>query len=125
MADTYASNNIRERKDSESSHSVSKEKRDVEPHLEEANLKLDEESAEERSPSFASKYKPFILTALALVILGWWISSTILEKTRHRWYVAFPVRIQNADLSLSHICQDCADCLRMGFHCVSSPGFYF
>ena len=34
------------------------------------------------------KLRPFILTALALLILGWWVSATILKATRHRWYVA-------------------------------------
>jgi len=29
---------------------------------------------------------PYILTGLALVILGWWISSTVLQATRHRWW---------------------------------------
>jgi CNT family concentrative nucleoside transporter len=29
--------------------------------------------------------RPFVLTGLALVILGWWISATVLKATRHRW----------------------------------------
>ncbi|KAJ7647519.1 Na+ dependent nucleoside transporter C-terminus-domain-containing protein [Roridomyces roridus] len=33
------------------------------------------------------KYRPFILVAAGLVILGWWISATILKATRHRWIV--------------------------------------
>jgi CNT family concentrative nucleoside transporter len=36
-------------------------------------------------PTFATKYRPFILGALALLILGWWISSIALPATRHRW----------------------------------------
>ena len=32
------------------------------------------------------KLRPFILAGLAAVILGWWISATVLEATRHRWY---------------------------------------
>jgi hypothetical protein len=40
-------------------------------------------------PSFLdaiyARFRPFILAALALTILGWWISSTVLQATRHRW----------------------------------------
>ena len=32
------------------------------------------------------KLRPYILAALAALILGWWISSTIMHATRHRWY---------------------------------------
>ena len=31
--------------------------------------------------------RPTILFALAAAILGWWICSTILKDTRHRWIV--------------------------------------
>ena len=31
-----------------------------------------------------------LLGGLAAVILGWWITSTVLPATRHRWYVALP-----------------------------------
>ncbi|KAG6886264.1 hypothetical protein C0993_006674 [Termitomyces sp. T159_Od127] len=37
------------------------------------------------SSKVGSKVRPFILPALALVILGWWISATVLKATRHRW----------------------------------------
>jgi hypothetical protein len=33
-----------------------------------------------------SKAKPFMLAGVAVVILGWWISSTVSKATRHRWY---------------------------------------
>ena len=33
-----------------------------------------------------SRYKPYILTGFAILILGWWISATVLKATRHRWY---------------------------------------
>ncbi|CAA7259231.1 unnamed protein product [Cyclocybe aegerita] len=36
---------------------------------------------------FYARFRPFVLTALALVILGWWISATVLKATRHRWIV--------------------------------------
>lgn len=48
----------------------------------------DEEAAErERAErrTFYQRFRPFILAASALLILGWWISATILEATRHRW----------------------------------------
>ena len=31
------------------------------------------------------RFRPFILGAVALLILGWWISATVLPDTRHRW----------------------------------------
>ncbi|KAJ4498373.1 Na+ dependent nucleoside transporter C-terminus-domain-containing protein [Lentinula lateritia] len=40
-----------------------------------------------RSALLYQRYRPFILAALAAVIIGWWISSTILQATRHRWIV--------------------------------------
>jgi len=42
---------------------------------------------EERVAQVHSKYRPYILSVLAIVILGWWISATILKATRHRWIV--------------------------------------
>lgn len=33
-----------------------------------------------------SKYRVFVLIGLAALILGWWISATILKATRGRWY---------------------------------------
>lgn len=33
------------------------------------------------------RLRPFILVGLALLILGWWISSIVLPATRHRWLV--------------------------------------
>ncbi|KAJ7078885.1 Na+ dependent nucleoside transporter C-terminus-domain-containing protein [Mycena belliarum] len=47
----------------------------------------DVEAARTRRDTAYSKARPFILTGLALLILGWWISSTILKATRHRWIV--------------------------------------
>lgn len=38
-----------------------------------------------KPPTFYTKWRPLILGALALVILGWWISATIMHTTRHRW----------------------------------------
>ncbi|THH05816.1 hypothetical protein EW145_g4516 [Phellinidium pouzarii] len=33
------------------------------------------------------RFRPYILGGLAVLILGWWISATILKATRHRWIV--------------------------------------
>jgi len=48
-----------------------------------ADEDLSESQARRRA--FWTQYKPFALAAIAAVILGWWISSTILKATRHRW----------------------------------------
>ncbi|KAI8994069.1 Na+ dependent nucleoside transporter C-terminus-domain-containing protein [Trametes punicea] len=46
---------------------------------------------DEEDVSFLTKlfrrFRPIILVALAAVILGWWISATVLKATRHRWVV--------------------------------------
>ena len=77
-----------------STGSLSKEERSA-PHLSddgEANLnevsKLglnkDEPSGPSRNHSIVRRLSLF---ALAAVILGWWISATVLHATRHRWIV--------------------------------------
>lgn len=40
---------------------------------------------EETPVTFSQRYRPFILGSLATLILGWWISATVLKATRHRW----------------------------------------
>lgn len=48
------------------------------------------EEVEERkghTPTSYERFRPFILVGLALLILGWWISSIVLPATRHRWIV--------------------------------------
>lgn len=65
---------------SESGHKV---RRDVEAAH---DAEVAEESKEHRH-EFYARYRPFILGALALLILAWWISSLVLEATRHRWIV--------------------------------------
>ncbi|KAF8972918.1 Na+ dependent nucleoside transporter C-terminus-domain-containing protein [Flammula alnicola] len=70
---------------SQSSLSSSKEKalaNDVE-----VAVTYKDEAAEGKSSQFHAKARPYLLVALALVILGWWISSTALKATRHRWIV--------------------------------------
>jgi len=73
-----------------------------------------EEEAPSRGQTFYAKYRPFILGALAAVILGWWISSLVVTATRKRWivqtvwawffilYVAYRHRMQS--LSLTAVC---------------------
>jgi hypothetical protein len=48
----------------------------------------DEADREQRRHELYLRFRPYILAGVALVILGWWISATILKATRHRWYVA-------------------------------------
>lgn len=58
--------------------------------------KVDEEEYEKRRKHERyMKFRPYILGAVALVILGWWISSTVLKATRHRWWALNS--IQNFD----------------------------
>ena len=45
------------------------------------------EAAKERKHRTYLRIRPFILCGLALLILGWWISATILPATRPRWCV--------------------------------------
>ena len=46
-------------------------------------------SEEKQSLGLYPKLRPYILTASALLILGWWISATVLKATRHRWYALY------------------------------------
>ncbi|KAG8680355.1 hypothetical protein FRC09_018306, partial [Ceratobasidium sp. 395] len=60
------------------------------PNVEEAHVTADDEEAGHRRQGRREMYqqfRPFILAGLMLLILGWWISSTILPATRHRWIV--------------------------------------
>ena len=56
-------------------------------------LALVQQDAEEvdadrlRREMIYQKLRPFILGGLAALILGWWISATVLKATRHRWSV--------------------------------------
>lgn len=40
---------------------------------------------EETPVTFSQRCRPFALWSLAMLILGWWISATVLKATRHRW----------------------------------------
>lgn len=50
-------------------------------------MKDDEEAAvhHQRRTSRYRKLRTFLLCGLALLILGWWISATVLPATRRRW----------------------------------------
>ncbi|KAH7108114.1 Na+ dependent nucleoside transporter C-terminus-domain-containing protein [Auriculariales sp. MPI-PUGE-AT-0066] len=52
---------------------------------------LPTQPADEEEPAQGSRLyarlRPFILIGVALVLLGWWISSIVLKETRHRWIV--------------------------------------
>ena len=52
-----------------------------------AKEERDIEEQQTRRRSLWKRYRPFFLAALALLILGWWISATVLPATRHRWSV--------------------------------------
>lgn len=50
-----------------------------------AHDEADIEDSKAKHHAYYLKLRPFILGGLAAVILGWWITSTILKATRHRW----------------------------------------
>ncbi|GJJ06199.1 hypothetical protein Clacol_000388 [Clathrus columnatus] len=51
------------------------------------NSSVDGEEKKKESSARLEKLKPWILAGTAALILGWWISATILPATRHRWIV--------------------------------------
>jgi len=78
--------NIVERKPSASdSSSVIKQTNPTE--VEKGAHQEDVEETKGHSWTSYERLRPFILVGVALVILGWWISSIVLPATRHRWYV--------------------------------------
>ncbi|KAH8828489.1 Na+ dependent nucleoside transporter C-terminus-domain-containing protein [Flagelloscypha sp. PMI_526] len=81
-----------QRKASRSTESFTKEKDGhIDPEVALAKeVAHDEESIEAHRARKAARYsklRPFILAGTALLILGWWISATVLPATRHRWIV--------------------------------------
>jgi len=58
-----------------------------------AHHDLEDDQKKLRRKERMSKARPFILGGIAVVILGWWISSIVLPATRHRWCVSFPPHI--------------------------------
>ncbi|KIK68833.1 hypothetical protein GYMLUDRAFT_34826 [Collybiopsis luxurians FD-317 M1] len=74
------------RKASKSSDSIEKPANDTESRPA-GPIADDEEKEISRSTLFYQRYRPFLLAAVAAVIIGWWISATVLKATRHRWIV--------------------------------------
>ncbi|KAF9497251.1 H+/nucleoside cotransporter [Pleurotus eryngii] len=77
-----------ERKELSSTDSFDKEEKQI--HDEPQVLLQDDadvEAARERRAQLYARLRPFLLGGLAALILGWWISATILPATRHRWIV--------------------------------------
>jgi len=74
---------------SESSHhSESKQVAPItDPAVLAAREEADIEADKEKKHRVYLRFRPFILCGLALLILGWWISATVLPATRHRWCV--------------------------------------
>lgn len=71
-----------------SDHSESKYVAPItDPAILAAREDADIEANKERKHRTYLRIRPFILCGLALLILGWWISATILPATRPRWYV--------------------------------------
>lgn len=70
---------------------ISKEIRGVPHHSVDVKVNVNDEALTEDEPSWVSRNRNLVrrlkLFALAAIILGWWISSTILHATRHRWIV--------------------------------------
>lgn len=87
LAAEYSRNYDIERKISQSSRSSLKEKIKDDAELQTAKDEAEVASAQSRSHEWYLKLRPLILVALALTILGWWISATVLKTTRHRWCI--------------------------------------
>lgn len=82
--------NVVERKTSRTTSSSDSDAKVIDPEVQEqkeiANDEIEVEEARSRRQHFYKRFRPLILGLVAAVILGWWISSTILTATRHRWY---------------------------------------
>ncbi|KAG8841915.1 hypothetical protein FRB91_004563, partial [Serendipita sp. 411] len=75
---------LRTSSDKESVHSVDAQERERELVAQEER---DIEEQRTKRQTVWRRTRPFFLAGLALLILGWWISATVLEATRHRWIV--------------------------------------
>lgn len=52
-----------------------------------AQSEHDDDEKKLRRKAIMSKARPFILGAIAFVILGWWVSSIVIPASRGRWIV--------------------------------------
>lgn len=73
-----------------SSTSLNKEHHITDAAVLDAKEEADIEADRKKQTGIWRRIRPFFLTALALLILGWWISATVLPATRHRWCVSGP-----------------------------------
>lgn len=101
---TSEKQNVVERKPSASDSSSVLKRTDNPAETEKGTPQEQVEGEETKEHSWTSyqRLRPFILVGIALVILGWWISSIVLPATRHRW-CAFQTyrRALRLDLTLS------------------------
>lgn len=74
-----SANSLKKTTSRSSSNSATKEK------VVNSDEVLQKKDEEDTAPGFFDKFRPYILIGLALLILGWWISATVLQATRHRW----------------------------------------
>src|SRR6266566_1735832 len=77
-----------------STDSISKKKQGIPSHGGDAEVNVNDvaiTSLHKDEPSWLSRNHSLVrrlkLFALAALILGWWISATVLHATRHRWIV--------------------------------------
>ncbi|KAG8966292.1 hypothetical protein FRC03_012194 [Tulasnella sp. 419] len=73
--------------DSTSLHSAEKNQTIIDQQVIEQHDQDVADERKEKRHEFYAKWRPLILGAIALVILGWWISATVLPATRRRWIV--------------------------------------
>ncbi|EIW83305.1 hypothetical protein CONPUDRAFT_164267 [Coniophora puteana RWD-64-598 SS2] len=76
-----------QRKPSGSSYSKEKEKHPADVEENNGSPEDEEESKTGKMDALRKKMRVIVLVALAALVLGWWISATILKATRGRWLV--------------------------------------
>jgi CNT family concentrative nucleoside transporter len=80
-----ADNQFIQRKTSISSSSDEKKVNKQDIDVEGSRVGGEDEGNAEKAASH-NKIRVFVLIGLAALILGWWISSTVLAATRGQWY---------------------------------------
>ncbi|KAI1791309.1 Na+ dependent nucleoside transporter C-terminus-domain-containing protein [Ganoderma leucocontextum] len=85
---------MRNQSHSSGANSMAKEDPAADPEKAQKGVHHAEKEAEEEEEEEVSgltrlyrSYRPLFLAAIAAVILGWWVSATVLNATRHRWIV--------------------------------------
>ncbi|ESK84310.1 h+ nucleoside cotransporter [Moniliophthora roreri MCA 2997] len=76
-----------QRRPSQSSGSLDEKRVDPDPEVVLNSGEDRIQLQEAQPPTFYQRFRPLILAGIAAVILGWWISATVLKATRHRWIV--------------------------------------